>query len=130
MKNTRTIIIFVLVVTFSLFSASEEKLTVNFSAKDLNGNVFAIKDVMGEGPVIITFWAIWCTSCIKELIALNEILTQYHERGLKIVTVNNDSPKSLAKVKSFVKMKKWDFPVLLDPSQKQQLVYAVSGPAQ
>ena len=96
----------------------QDETSINFFARDLNGKEISIQNEIGDGPVIITFWAIWCTSCIKELTALNKVLSPYFEKGLKIIAVNNDSPKSLAKVKSFVKMKKWMFPVLLDSNQK------------
>jgi len=109
---------FLLFFIFSIVIFATEQAEVSFKAKDLNGKSFVLAENLGEGPVIITFWALWCSSCIKELMALDKTLSPYFEKGLKIIAVNNDSPKSLAKVKSFVRMKKWKFPVLLDSNQK------------
>lgn len=64
-----------------------------------------------EGDVVlVNFWATWCTSCLKEIPALQELETELADRGLRLVAVALDEPESMDElVRPF--MEKW-FPEL------------------
>lgn len=92
----------------------------DFQIKDLEGKRVALGDLLGQGPVLISFWATWCKPCLKELPHLQELYEQHKERGLKVVAISEDAPRSLSKVKSFVKGHRYTFLVLLDDNYSTQ----------
>jgi len=100
----------------------KEKLPMapNFQIKDLDGKRVALSDLLGQGPVLISFWATWCKPCLKELPHLQELYEQHKERGLKVVAISEDAPRSLSKVNSFVKGHRYTFLVLLDDNYSTQ----------
>jgi peroxiredoxin len=57
---------------------------VNFTT--ITGQEIALKDLRGK-PVIVTFWATDCPSCIQEIPDLIDIYNQYHAAGLEMIAV-------------------------------------------
>lgn len=50
------------------------------------GEKIKLSALLGQ-PVIITFWATDCASCIKEVPHLIELYKQFHPQGLEIIAV-------------------------------------------
>jgi peroxiredoxin len=90
----------------------------DFTLEDLNGDLFTLSDHLGEGPVLLSFWATWCKPCKDELPHLQDIYEKYSEKGLTLITISEDSPKTQAKVRPYVRARGFTFPVLLDPDQE------------
>jgi thiol-disulfide isomerase/thioredoxin len=59
----------------------------NFTSYDLQGNKVSLSD-FGSRPVLLTFWATWCTVCKDELPALQGLQQRYSGSGLKVLAVN------------------------------------------
>jgi peroxiredoxin len=57
---------------------------VTFST--ITGQKIALKELRGK-PVIVTFWATDCPSCVEEIPDLINLYKQYHESGLEIIAV-------------------------------------------
>ncbi|SEQ41646.1 Peroxiredoxin [Ectothiorhodospira magna] len=51
-------------------------------------------------PVLVTFWATTCISCIQEIPHLRELHDRYHEQGLKVIGVAmaHDPPEQVAEM--------------------------------
>jgi len=49
---------------------------------------------------------------------LEAIYKKYKENGLTVIGINQDSPRSVAKVKSFVSSHNLSFPIVTDPNQE------------
>ena len=108
-------IVFILLFAFSLSAQSINHLRL----KTIDNKRFEIKDHLGKGPVVIAFWATWCKPCRKELPAIKEVFEKYQDQGLTILAISIDSPRSLSKVKSFVKSSDLPYEFLIDPNGEQ-----------
>ena len=89
---------------------------INFSLDDINGELFILEEHLGEGPVLIDFWATWCVPCLKELPHLQKLYDEYGDDGFLLITISEDLPKTQNKVKPYIVSRKFTFPVLLDPN--------------
>jgi cytochrome c biogenesis protein CcmG/thiol:disulfide interchange protein DsbE len=103
--------------------AQEQKklpLAPDFQLKNLTGERVALQDLLGQGPVLISFWATWCKPCLKELPHIQELYDKYRDRGVLAVAISEDAPRSISKVRSYIAGNKYDFLVLLDENNGVQ----------
>ena len=101
-----------------VFAVNNSFSQYDFDLNDVDGNSVKLSELLQKGPVFLQFWALWCIPCKEEMKQLNELYSKYKDSGFVYVGVNQDSPKSSAKVKSFIESKEYKFPVLLDPDAK------------
>lgn len=126
MKYFLTALIFLF--TTSLF-AQEGKIAPGFRLENLDGDIISLEDSLGDGPILISFWATWCKPCIEELPEIEKIYDELKDQGLKAFAISVDGERSVAKVEPFVKAKKLSIPVLLDTnSDVARIYYATTVP--
>jgi peroxiredoxin len=113
MKTIAHILLLLLSVTACQYSQTYE-----FDLNDLDGNSVTLSSMLGKGPVLIQFWALWCIPCKEEMKIINEIWLSYKDSGFVYAALNQDSPKSSAKVKSYIESKSFKFINLLDSDLK------------
>lgn len=101
-----------------LFIAVSAQEKIDFTAKTLKGKKIKLSEYYQDGPVLVSFWALWCQPCRKEMTKLNSIYKKYKEKGFNIIGVNLDSPRSASKVKSYVVSHKIKFPIVKDPEKE------------
>jgi cytochrome c biogenesis protein CcmG/thiol:disulfide interchange protein DsbE len=95
-------------------TAGKNMKAPDFTLSNLRGKDVTLSEMLKEGPVLLDFWATWCKPCVKAFPGLQELFEKYEERGLRVVTVSVDSPKSQARVAPLITSKKYTFEVLLD----------------
>jgi thiol-disulfide isomerase/thioredoxin len=61
--------------------------SLNFTTHDLGGKKISLSDFGGR-PVLLSFWATWCTVCHDELPALQHLQDQYRVGGFAVLLVN------------------------------------------
>lgn len=111
------IVLFLGVTMYSQDNTEKNKLP-SVNIKTLDGETFNSRDIFNDGnPILISFWALWCKPCQKEMDAYNDNYEDWQEEtGVKIYAVSIDDSRSSAKVLPFVNGKAWEMEVLLDPN--------------
>ncbi len=104
-------ILSVVIYSFSMFPQDKPDLKV----KTINNKQIQLSSLYSKGPTLVTFWALWCVPCKEELRHLKAIYTKYHDKGFNILSLNQDSPKSVSKVRAYIASQRIKFYVGLDP---------------
>tara|TARA_B110000046_G_scaffold25332_3_gene24821 strand:+ start:12922 stop:13437 length:516 start_codon:yes stop_codon:yes gene_type:complete len=118
MKLTKLIFTAVLLCIFSAAIAQESKTVPAVDIKKLNGATFNTKNIENDGkPIIINFWATWCSPCKRELNNIAEVYKDWaEETGVKLIAVSIDDTRNMAKVAPYVNGKGWEYDVYIDPN--------------
>ncbi len=112
------LILICLTVTLPAASPDDMQKIPNLKLKMLDGKKTKLSELLKDGPVLIEFWATWCKPCLKGLKFMNQFHAKYAENGFKVLSISQDTPKSLSKVKSTVRSRNFNFLVALDPNKQ------------
>ena len=115
MKNfVSTLIIALAIVNFA-FAQGNRKIP-SVDVKALDGSIYNTSKITNDGkPIIISFWATWCSPCKRELNTIAEDYDDWvEETGVKLYAVSIDDARNTAKVAPYVNGRGWDYEVLLD----------------
>lgn len=110
-------------LTFTLLTAfSSDKKFPAANLKTIDGKTVNVQDYIGKGnPVIVSFWASWCSPCKRELDAMTEIFPEWQANyKVDLLAITIDDSRGLAKVPGIVAAKSWPFTVLADTKQELQ----------
>ena len=84
---------------------------------DMNGKAVNSSELYNNGPVVISFWATWCSPCKRELNTIQEEYADWvAETGVTLVAVSIDDEKTKNQVPVYVNGKGWEYIVIMDPN--------------
>lgn len=86
----------------------------NFKLENLEYEVIELNDFIGTGPILLCFWSSCCKSAVAQVEAFSVLYEKYNDEDFVMLAISTDDEKTVAKVKPFVKSKKFKFPVLYD----------------
>lgn len=127
MKRIFSLLLMVLAGFLAAQSSGDEELkdAPDFTLLDITGEPVSLYALLENGPVYMECWDLPCVNCIAELDALMPIYDSLAEQGLQIVALSVDKPADEAKVKAFVKSKKWPYICLLDQQHEVMNEYGI-----
>lgn len=97
----------------------------DFTVVDVDGNVVNLSDCFGK-PVVINFWATWCSPCRSELPAFDKLYDAYgSEVTFLMVNLTDGSRDTIDSVKQFVSSSGYGFPVYFDTDENAAYEYSV-----
>ena len=114
----KSIICFLLLILSVVYTQNTEKKYPNINFDLFNGKKISIHELINSGPLVIQFWAIWCSPCKKEMYYLDKIQDKYKDSGVNVICINTDNLKSVPKAKAYVRQKKYDILIAADPSSQ------------
>lgn len=117
MKTLKILLSAALVFGSLAFSIDEVKKALpSVNMKTLDGEVFNSSNMKKDGkPVFVSFWATWCTNCIKELNAISDYYEDWQdETGVTVYAISIDDSRNVDKVGPRVNKEGWDYEILLD----------------
>lgn len=83
-----------------------------FSLPDLSGVLKSSQDFKGR-PLLLNFWATWCSPCRAEMAGLDRIEKEFGPSGLRVIGVSIDEDLNL--VREFLFQQHLGFEILSDP---------------
>ena len=134
LKNRSLIVtcfVFISLCILPFYAPATEKVTFVgetapiFSLKDLNNKEINLKNFLGKKVILISFWTVYCSSCVKEFSELKNLHREFSKKGLEILSIDiRDSKKRVAKL---IKGKEIEHSVLLDSKGEVARLYGVKG---
>ena len=91
----------------------EDRPAPDFTLKTLDGSTVTLSKLQGQ-PVLINFWASWCTPCRTEMPEIVRAYEAHKANGLIVLAINLTFQDSLPEAQAFAKEFHMPFPVLLD----------------
>ena len=111
---------FALIIAFNFINGKDtvsESIIPDLKVRLLNGSTTTLHKLSQDGPLLIDFWATWCVPCKKVMKYLNQYHEEYAEDNFKVLMINTDTPRSLGKVRGFIKSQDYSFNVGMDPNK-------------
>mgnify|MGYP000607388564 CR=1 FL=1 len=118
-KISKLLSLLALSVLLYSFTIIGNKTIAKANVKTLKGKTVNTSTFNNDGkPMVISFWATWCSPCKKELNAISEVYEDWvEETGVKLIAISIDDARNKHKVKPYVDSKAWEFEVYLDENQ-------------
>lgn len=88
----------------------------NFTAIDVNNNLFSLEKTLENGPVVLVFIrGQWCPVCNRHMNTIQDSLKYIQEKGAQVVVISPEKPEYIEKT---IEKSKAEFTVLYDEGQK------------
>lgn len=101
------------------FGQKESKTALpSVDIQNIDGTTFNTGDIFNDGkPIIVNFWATWCSPCKRELNNIAEMYEEWQEEtGVTLIAISIDDARNMAKVAPYVNGKGWEYQVYIDPN--------------
>lgn len=125
MNKLALILLIPLIFTFA--DEGEIMDAPDFTLEDVDGNTVCLDSLLADGPVFMSFWALWCKMCIKELDALKPYYAEFDSMGINLLAISVDKARSVPNVKPFAKSHKWNYVIVMDPEDILRDLYNVQA---
>ncbi len=103
----------------------EKTLAPDFTVYDREGNEVHLSDYIGK-PVVLNFWASWCTPCLSEMPDFHEAYAELGEDiHFLMINMTDGSRETVEKASEFIAERGYSFPVFYDIDSDAASAYGV-----
>ena len=85
----------------------------DFQLRSIDNQTVRLSDHLGK-VVLLDFWATWCGPCKVAMPHIQDLHEELTDQGLVVLSVNVDEARTAARVRSYIRSKRYTFPVMLD----------------
>ncbi len=116
----KLLIISALIIPLWLTAQETVNKLPSVDLKTLDGKTVNSSHLSNDGnPIVLSFWALWCKPCMRELSTIAEVYDEWvEETGVKLIAVSIDDSRSSSRVGPTVNGKGWEYEVLLDANSE------------
>lgn len=105
--------------------ADKADRTADFTVYNADGSEVKLSDSFGK-PIVVNFWATWCSPCRSELPAFNTLYEEYGgEVEFMMVNLTDGSRETVSGVKRFSEKLGYTFPVYYDITSDAAKAYTI-----
>lgn len=97
-----------------------------FTLETLNGEAISLANY-DDQPVLVFFWASWCSICKRTMPGLQSVYNDYASLGFEILAVNTTYQDTLSSAANYYTNQGYSFPMLLDRSGDISQTYRLSA---
>ncbi len=101
------------------------KKAAPFKLLTVDGKEIELESFAKDKVTLLVFGATWCPACRHEIPLLKEYYSEFKDKGLNVLSI--DIQESAKKVKSLIKKKGINYPVVLDSNADVARLYKVIG---
>lgn len=104
----------------------------DFKGESPFGKPVSLSAFRGKVPTVLTFWSIYCATCVEEMAGLQRLYGKYGPGGVAVVAVNEDADVGVGRVKAFLDRSaaspdgKFTYDILFDGKGDVLRAYGVS----
>jgi peroxiredoxin len=78
-----------LIVSFAFVQTASAAKLINFSSKDLQGNLHTVEQYRGKW-IVVNYWGIFCGPCLREMPELSIFHNQHKEHDAVVLGINQE----------------------------------------
>lgn len=108
-------------------STDEGRAAPDFLLRTLDGGDLRFSDLQGQ-PVLVNFWASWCTPCREEMPDIVRAYDEYRDDGLVVVAVNLQENEE--QVRAFADDFGMEFRIAFDRTGQVADAWRIGGPVE
>jgi cytochrome c biogenesis protein CcmG/thiol:disulfide interchange protein DsbE len=126
----KSLILLSLAVILSITIQAQVTALPSVTLKDMDGKDVNTADLSNDGkPILVCFWATWCSPCKKELNTYADYYEEWQkETGVKIYAVTIDDQRTVNSVKPYVNSVSWEYEILSDVNKTFSQAMGVNSP--
>lgn len=113
-------------VVMSFENERSQNAAPSFTVVDARGRSVELSSIRNK-PVVVNFWATWCTYCLQEMPAFEEAYKKYGDDVVFMMVNMTAGDETVARAKAFIADAGYTFPVYFDENGDAAATYRVSG---
>ncbi|MBE6714945.1 MAG: TlpA family protein disulfide reductase [Ruminococcaceae bacterium] len=109
-------------------SDPHENYAPDFKVYDGEGKEVTLHETIGDKPIVINLWGVWCNPCVSELPAFQTIYEEYGDR-VEFMMVHSDGGYRVkdSEIAELIDSNSYTFPVYYDLDYSVSAVYSITA---